>query len=198
LLRLPISRSKDLSLDHTQDNFSLEFSALSYIDPTSTHYRYKLVDLDQDWNLVDSNQRVVTYSRLPPGKYNFLVEAASGRSAWSQNGASLTIRILPPWWSTWWFRLMYLFGAVAVITSLYWYRLRQLRFQYSIRLEGRLSERSRIARELHDTLLQSFHGVLLRFQTAMSCCPRAQPKLRRPSGARSITPMKRSLRAVMR
>ncbi len=170
-LKQAITQSRDLLLTHSQTMLSLEFSALSYLNPSSTRYRYKLDPLDSDWNQVASNQRVVTYTSLPAGKFNFRVQAATGRGAWSEPGAALAIQILPAWWNTWWFRCMYVSVLLLFGYFLYWYRLRQLTQQYSMRLEERLAERTRIARELHDTLLQGFHGLMLRFQGATGLVP---------------------------
>jgi signal transduction histidine kinase len=170
-LKRVITQSTDLLLTHNQTMLSLEFSALSYLNPASTRYRYKLDGLDTDWNQVGSNQRVVTYTSLPAGKFKFRVQAATGHGAWSEPGAALAIQILPAWWNTWWFRCMYVSFLLLLGYFLYWYRLRQLTHQYSMRLEERLAERSRIARELHDTLLQGFHGLMLRFQGATRLIP---------------------------
>ena len=71
-----ITQSRDLVLTHNQTMLSLEFSALSYLNPSSTRYRYKLDPLDSDWNQVASNQRVVTYTSLPAGKFN--IQSAGG------------------------------------------------------------------------------------------------------------------------
>jgi ligand-binding sensor domain-containing protein len=170
-LKRVITQSRDLVLTHNQAMLSLEFSALSYLNPSSTRYRYKLDGLDTDWNQVGSNQRVVTYTSLPAGKFKFRVQAATGRGAWGEPGAVLAIQILPAWWNTWWFRCMYVSFLLLLGYFLYWYRLRQLTQQYSMRLEERVAERTRIARELHDTLLQGFHGLMLRFQGATGLMP---------------------------
>ena len=170
-LKRVITQSTNLVLTHNQTMLSLEFSALSYLNPASTRYRYKLDGLDTDWNQVGSNQRVVTYTSLPAGKFTFRVQAATGHGAWSEPGDVLAIQILPAWWNTWWFRCMYVSFLLLLGYFLYWYRLRQLTHQYSMRLEARLAERGRIARELHDTLLQGFHGLMLRFQGATGLIP---------------------------
>jgi ligand-binding sensor domain-containing protein/signal transduction histidine kinase len=173
-LKKSITQSEDLILTHNQNILSLEFSALSYLNPTSTRYRYRLDKLDRDWNQVGSNQRVVTYTGLPAGSYDFRVQANSGRGTWSESGATLRITILPAWWATWWFRVAYITLAGLLVTLFYWYRLRQVEQRYSIRLEERIVERARIARELHDTLLQGFHGLMLRFQMATELIPKQQ------------------------
>ena len=170
-LKKVMAQSSDLVLHHGQTMLSLEFSALSYLNPSSTRYRYKLDGLDTDWNQVGSNQRVVTYTSLPAGKFKFRVQAATGHGAWSEPGAALAIQILPAWWNTWWFRCLYVSSLLLLGYLLYWFRVRQLAQQYAIRLEERVGERTRIARELHDTLLQGFHGLMLRFQVATGLMP---------------------------
>jgi ligand-binding sensor domain-containing protein/signal transduction histidine kinase len=171
-LKKVITQSDEVVLHHNQTMLSLEFSALSYLNPSSTRYRYKLDELDTDWNQTGSNQRVVTYTSLPAGKFTFRVQAATGHGAWSEPGATLAIQILPAWWNTWWFRCMYVSLLVLLASLLYWYRVHQLTQQYSIRLEERVGERTRIARDLHDTLLQGFHGLMLRFQVASGLMPK--------------------------
>jgi len=113
----------------------------------------------------------VTYTGLPARKYRFRVQGATNSSQWSEPGAELEIIILPAWWNTWWFRTAYGFAALLVIWSAYRYRMRQIAEQVSIRIDAQVNERTRIARELHDTLLQSFNGLLLRFQTVSNLLP---------------------------
>jgi ligand-binding sensor domain-containing protein/signal transduction histidine kinase len=170
-LKKVITQSNEVILNHNQTMLSLEFSALSYLNPSSTRYRYKLDGLDTDWNLTGSNQRVVTYTSLPAGKFTFRMQAATGHGAWSEPGAILLIQILPAWWNTWWFRCMYVSLLLLLASLLYWYRMHQLTQRYSMRLEERVGERTRIARDLHDTLLQGFHGLMLRFQVATGMIP---------------------------
>ena len=79
---------------------------------------------------------------------------------------TLRLEILPPWWGTTWFRGACAGAFLALLWAGYQLRVRQLHHQFDMTLEARVGERTRIARELHDTLLQSFHGLLLRFQTA--------------------------------
>ncbi len=161
-----------ITLPHDQNLFSLTFAALSYTDPTSRRYRYMLEDLDSSWNEVDSDHRSITYTRLPPGRYRFRVQTAASNSSWTEPGAELNVTILPPWWSTWWFRTLYAFVASLAIWGAYQYRMRQVARRFELRLEERVQERTRIARELHDTLLQSFQGLMLRFQAVFELLPR--------------------------
>ncbi len=165
-LHKSIAYTSILTLSHSQSLFSLEFSALSYFNPATNRYRYKLEGLDPDWHEVGSNQRIVTYASLPAGGYTFRVQGATSRGAWSEPALELPIRILPPWWNTWWFRTIYAAIILLVVWGVHRYRLHQFAQQYNARLEGRMRERTRIARELHDTLLQSIHGLMLRFHYA--------------------------------
>jgi signal transduction histidine kinase len=83
----------------------------------------------------------------------------------------LSVEILPPWWNTWWFRTVCAALILFLLLSLYYYRLGQMARQYQLRLEERVGERTRIARDLHDTLLQSFQAVLLKFSAISYLLP---------------------------
>ena len=89
------------------------------------------------------------------------------RGAWTDPGLSLHVKILPPWWGTWWFIAIYTTAGVLLLWFGYWFRLQEITRQHDIRLEERLDERNRIARELHDTLLQGFYGLMLQFQAVL-------------------------------
>jgi len=170
-LKQSISFTRSITLQHWQNIFSFEFAALSYSDPERNRYRYKLEGLDHEWNETDSTRRFATYTTLPPGTYTFRVQASNSHENWNEQGASVRLLILPPWWSTWWFRAMSFAAVVAMFLALYQYRLYQMMREFNARLEGRVDERLRVARDLHDTLLQSFQGVLLRFQAVQSFLP---------------------------
>jgi signal transduction histidine kinase/ligand-binding sensor domain-containing protein len=163
-LRESISRTRNLVLPHQQNVFSITFAALSYASPATNRYRYMLEGLERDWNEVGSDWRQAIYTTLPSGTYTFRVQGATRGGPWSEPGVALRIEILPPWWEMWWFRVIGVIAAVCMLWALYRMRLRQVAQQFNMRLEERVGERTRIARDLHDTLLQSFHGLLLRFQ----------------------------------
>src|SRR6266481_9119461 len=101
----------------------------------------------------------------------FHVQGASGRGPWSEPGAQLLIQILPPWWATWWFRLTFLVLVLASAWGAHRYHSYQLLLQFDMRLDERLSERTRIARELHDSLLQGFQGLMFRLQAERDLLP---------------------------
>jgi signal transduction histidine kinase len=171
----PLARSvtygDDLTLSHAQNIFAIEFSALSFRSPSTNRYRYRLEGLQPEWNEVGSDRRLVSYTTLPSGTYRFRVQAATSRGPWNEPGVALRIEILPPWWNTWWFRSMYVTGFLLLLCAAYDYRLRQVARQFNMRLEARVGERTRIARELHDSLLQGFQGLMFRLQAVRDLLP---------------------------
>ena len=171
-LQKSINYANDVTLSHDQNIFSISFAALTFANPDANRYRYKLEDLDHNWTEVGSNRRVATYTTLPAGKYAFHVQSATRQGDWGEPGLTLTINILPPWWATTWFRLVAGLFILAIVGTIYKLRLRQLDQQFSAQLDARVAERTRIARDLHDTLLQSFHGLMFRFQAARNMLPR--------------------------
>jgi signal transduction histidine kinase len=170
-LKKMINFTDTIVLSHRQNVFSIGFSTLSYLNPTTNRYRYMLEGLDRNWSEVGSDQRFATYTTLPAGKYVFRVEGATSRGPWNEPGAILRIEILPAWWSTWWFRTALAVLLLILMAAVYNYRLHQMRQQFNVRLDERVLERTRIARELHDTLLQSLHGLMFRFQAARNKLP---------------------------
>jgi signal transduction histidine kinase len=167
-----ISFARSLTFKPSQNIFSFEFSALSYSDPTRNRYRYRLEPLEEQWNERDSTRRFVTYTTLAPGDYVFRVQGSNSLGVWNTTGASVQIRVLGPWWTWWWVRAAFMLLALTAMIALYRFRVRQLAYQLNLRFEERVDERTRIARDLHDTLLQSFHGLMFRFQAVRNMLPR--------------------------
>ena len=145
-------------------DLSIDYTALSLVVPERVRFRFKLDGQDRDWREV-VNQRSVEYSNLAPGYYSFRVTACNNSGVWNEAGTYLDFSIAPAFYQTNWFRGLCMMAFLAMLWGLYEFRTRQLAHQFDMRLEARVGERTRIARELHDTLLQSFNGVLLRFQT---------------------------------
>ena len=172
LLAKSITLTPSLTLSDDQNHtFSFEFAALSYVDPQRNQYRYMLEPLDHSWNRVDPNQRIATFTTLRAGEYMLRVQGSNNRGVWNEQGVNLRLEILPPWWGTTWFRTACVGAFLVLLWAGYQLRVRQLHHQFAMTLEARVAERTRIARELHDTLLQSFHGLLLRFQTSLYLLP---------------------------
>ncbi|MFC4311733.1 two-component regulator propeller domain-containing protein [Steroidobacter flavus] len=176
LLSRAIDYTSAITLSHSQSSFSIEFAALGFRSPSTNRYRHRLAGLENSWHEVGSDRRFASYTRLPPGQYRFQVQAATSRGSWGEPGAEVAIEIRPPWWGTWWFRGLLVLLGLAVIRALYILRIRQIAHGFDIRLEERVSERTRIARELHDSLLQSFQGLIFRLQAVHALLPDRTPE----------------------
>jgi signal transduction histidine kinase/ligand-binding sensor domain-containing protein len=148
----------------------IEYTALSFVAPEKVRFRYQLEGQDANWREV-VNERKVQYSNLAPGRYRFRVTASNNSGVWNEEGATLDVEVAPAFWQTNWFRALCVIALAALLFGLYILRVRQLRRRFALTLETRVAERTRIARDLHDTLLQSFHGLLLRFQTVSALLP---------------------------
>jgi signal transduction histidine kinase/ligand-binding sensor domain-containing protein len=149
-----------LSLPAHTSSVQVSYSAVSLSDPEAIRFRYKLEETDKDWHEVAS-ATPVTYHNLPPRSYHFSAEASDTDGNWSGAVATAEFTILPAFYQTGSFKALCAFGAVVLLYMLYMLRVRQLARQYGMRLEERVSERTRIARELHDTLLQTIQGSKL-------------------------------------
>ena len=171
LLQKTINYTDHIALNHKQNIFSIGFSALSFANPATNRYRYMLDGLDQGWNEVGSEQRLASYTTLPSGVYKFRIQGAKSHGKWTQPGREITIEILPPWWLSGWFRAACVFAALLALWWIFRVRMERLKHEFNAALEARVDERTRIARDLHDTLLQSFNSLLLRFQAVANVLP---------------------------
>jgi signal transduction histidine kinase/ligand-binding sensor domain-containing protein len=168
-LRLP-PRIRDLKID---------FAALSFVAPEKVQFRYQLEGQDRGWREV-ANDREVQYSNLAPGDYVFRVTAANNSGVWNEAGDTLDFSIAPTYYETNWFRAICAAAVLVLVWGLYRLRLQQVQRRFNAGLEARVSERTRIARELHDTLLQNLHGLMFQYQAARNMLPRE------PNGAAAV------------
>jgi signal transduction histidine kinase/ligand-binding sensor domain-containing protein len=154
-LRLP-PLIRDLQIDYT---------ALSLIAPEKVRFRYKLEGKDIDWRDA-GDRRQAFYNDLAPRRYRFRVIACNNSGVWNEAGASFDFFIEPAYYQTILFRLLCGAAFLGLLGGFFYWRLREVEQHFNLRLEARVHERTRIARELHDTLLQSFQGVLMKFDAA--------------------------------
>lgn len=166
-----ITMSSLVELTSSQNEFSIEFSALGFFDPETNRHRYRLIGLDEKWHEAALNQRLASYTTLPVGMYTFEVEGATNHGRWG-SPAKLDIRILPVWYQTQTFRAVFVLSLLGALWSLYLLRIKRLEHQFGVMFEVRVAERTRIARDLHDTVLQSLHGLMFRFQAARNLLPK--------------------------
>ena len=159
-LRLP-ALAHDIQIDYTSPSLAV---------PKKVKFRYRLDGSDRTWQDAGT-RRQAFYTNLRPGQYRFTVAASNEDGIWNMQEATLQFSVAPAWFQTIWFRSLCVLAFFLLLWCLYQMRLRQVRHQFDVSVEARVSERTRIARELHDTLLQSFQGLMLRFQTVEEMLP---------------------------
>jgi signal transduction histidine kinase len=164
-LRLP-ALTRDLEIDYT---------ALSLVAPEKIHFKYKLEGYDRDWKEV-VNERKAFYTNLDPRSYRFRVMASNNSGIWNEAGASFDFSIDPKYYQTAWFKALCAFAGLALLWGLYRYRLHQIAREFNVRMDERVGERTRLARDLHDTLLQGFQGLMLRLQALDDLLPQGEAK----------------------
>jgi signal transduction histidine kinase/ligand-binding sensor domain-containing protein len=143
-------------------DLEIDYTALSLVAPEKVLFRYRLEGHDRDWQEA-GNRRQAFYNDLPPGDYRFRVMACNNSGVWNEAGTFLDFSVAPAYYQTTWFRVSSVSVFLLLLASLYQLRLRQVARQVRGRMEERLAERERIARDLHDTLLQSVQGLILKF-----------------------------------
>jgi two-component sensor histidine kinase len=146
-------------------HLELAFDPVELSAPQRIRLQYKLDGVDDGW-LDAPPSHVATYSGMPPGSHTFHVRATNRDGIWDLVGMTYQVTQEPFLYQTAWFQALGAAAFLGMLCGLYWYRMRRLAHEFNVRLEERVTERTRIARELHDTLLQSFQGSLFEFQTA--------------------------------
>ncbi len=141
ILDQPLSMIEKIELTHIENVFSIEFTSLDCTNPSRNKYRYQLDGFDEDWIEVGADKRRATYMNLSPGEYMFHVRATNSDGIWSDKERYLQIKILPPWWSTWWFRVLVVIVVVGCLTALYKWRVKALKTQ-RLELQKQVAERT--------------------------------------------------------
>jgi len=167
----------NLILPPRTTDLQIRYTALSLSVPEKVRFRYRLEGVDADWQDAGT-RREAFYTMLGPGQYHFQLMACNNDGVWNNEGTHLDFEIAPTWYQKNWFRVACAGAFLTLLWGLYQLRLRQLRTQFNVQLEARLSERERIARDLHDTFFQGIQGLLLRFHTAASQLPKDDPARR--------------------
>ncbi|WP_448664675.1 two-component regulator propeller domain-containing protein [Sphingomonas sp. CJ20] len=166
----PMAVAPSLDLPAGARNLQIDFTATSLGVPRRVSFRYRLAGVDADW--VDPGaRRQAIYTGLGPGRYRFQVIASNDDGVWNRTGANLEIVIPPTFVESRWFILLCAAAALAIGWLVYSLRIRRLNQRFDALLRERLNERERIARELHDTLLQGLQGLMLRFQVVANRLP---------------------------
>jgi signal transduction histidine kinase/DNA-binding response OmpR family regulator/ligand-binding sensor domain-containing protein len=164
VLQNTIEQTKSISLNHQQDILTLEFSSLDYTTPSQNKYRYQLVGLDQDW--VESGTRqTATYLHLPPGKYTFKVQGSNSQGIWSDKIHELSVRILPPWWLSWWAYLAYAILLMLGIRAYFRFSVNRAKLKAQLNFEKLEGKR---VKELDTAKTQLYTNITHEFRTPLT------------------------------
>jgi signal transduction histidine kinase/ligand-binding sensor domain-containing protein/DNA-binding NarL/FixJ family response regulator len=157
-LALPVNETSKITIPYADNNISLRFSALNFINPDKNLYAYKMAGLpkNEEWTPI-GNQKEVSFINLEPGKYIFSVKAANNDGVWNDQGRSITIEILPPVWRTWWAYLLYVMIITAVAYKVFRF------FRIRAKLETDLYNE-----HLHNERQEEFYQMKLNFFTNIS------------------------------
>jgi len=158
-LELPtsISSTKQVELSYSENFFSFGFVALNYTSPEKNQYAYMLEGFDNDWHKVSAQQRYASYTNIDPGEYVLRVKASNNDGLWNETGTSIVIVVTPPFWMTWWFRMLLTAGVIGLVVAVHNYRVAQLLKIERIRVQ--------IATDLHDEIGSSLGSIVLRSRT---------------------------------
>jgi ligand-binding sensor domain-containing protein/signal transduction histidine kinase len=171
-------------LRYPQNSFEFEFAALGYTATARNQYAYKLEGFDNDWYFL-GNKRIGRYTNLPGGSYTLLLKAANSDGVWNEHYLSIPVTVVPPFWLTWWFRVLLGLGGVAAAVAGYRWRVRQIEnrnaelealvrartaeiqglFEQTKELAV-IEERNRLALELHDSAKQKAFAALAQLGAA--------------------------------
>jgi ligand-binding sensor domain-containing protein len=167
-INLPISEAEQ-TISPSHKNFAFQYAGLSYVAPAKVRYRYLLEGFDKQWTDAGT-RRIAYYTNLPPRHYRFRVQAANNDGIWNEAGAQINFYVRPSFYRRLWFLLLITVLTAAIVLFLYRLRVRWLQSQF----QAVLAERNRVAREIHDTLAQSFVGVSVQLELTAQLLARAQ------------------------
>ena len=179
----PLTKEGPARFPADRRRIAFSFNGVSLSFPDRVRYRYRLDEYDTEWSQ-PTQSREAAYTNLPPGRYKFRLMATNGEGLWNGAEVSVAFEATPRFWQAWWFRLTGVFLAIAGIVAAYQYRLSRIRAAMNLRFEERLGERTRIAQELHDTLLQGFLSAAMQLQVAADIMP--EDSAARPRVARAL------------
>ena len=163
-----------IKLPPLSGNIQIDYAGLSFVAPGKVRFRYKLDGFDGAWNDAGP-RRQAFYTTLPPGNYRFHVIASDNNGVWNDVGASLSFELTAAFHQTVWFKLLCALVTLALLWLILQARVRQVANKVRLRQSIQYTERLRIARQLHDSLLQNMQGLMLRFSSAARAVPHELP-----------------------
>jgi signal transduction histidine kinase/ligand-binding sensor domain-containing protein len=160
-----IDLQKDVRIPGAHHRVTFTYAGVSLSVPERVRFKYKLEGFDRDWSQPESVPEA-SYTNLDSGSYRFLLMASNSDGLWNSSESMMQIKIDPVFWRTWWFQLSTVLVIALAVLMIVRLRVLRLTRQMNMRFEERLAERTRIARELHDTLLQGFLSASMQLHVA--------------------------------
>lgn len=164
VLKNSIEQTQSITLNHLQDILTLEFSSLDFTAPAQNKYRYQLVGIDKDW-VESGTRRTATYLHLPSGSYVFKVQGSNSHGVWSDKITELKIRVLPPWWLSWWAYVLYALLAVIAVRAYFKFRINKEKLQAQLVFEQQEAKR---VKELDTIKTQLYANITHEFRTPLT------------------------------
>ncbi|MBN2365375.1 MAG: response regulator [Calditrichaeota bacterium] len=164
-LKKSITFADEITLHHNQNIFSLEFSALNYIKPNKNIYMYKMEGIDPNWVYTDAFNRQATYTNLDPGEYVFKVKGSNNDGVWNEEGTSIKVIILPPWWQTSWAYTVYILLIGLTIAVTWRAQLRRLRMKHQLEIKHLQAEK---LQEIDRAKSRFFANISHEFRTPLT------------------------------
>jgi signal transduction histidine kinase/ligand-binding sensor domain-containing protein len=175
--------SNGLRIPANTRTLQITYTGISLTEPRKVRFRYRLDGFDRGWQDVGRSRQAV-YTNLPPGHYVFQVLAASGGETWNDAGDAVTFELLPAFYQTLWFVALCGLVVLTLCVLVYRLRIRLAARELSARYEERIAERTRLAQDLHDSLVQEILGISLQLEIAEEVTP---------PGSRAREPLGRAL-----
>lgn len=164
VLKNTIENTPSITLNHLQDILTLEFSSLDFTAPQQNKYRYQLVGVDKEW-VESGTRRSATYLHLPSGSYSFKVQGSNSQGIWSDKIAELKIKVMPPWWRTWWAYLLYALFIGFVVRYYFLFRINKAKLQNQLHYEQQEAKR---IKELDTVKTQLYANITHEFRTPLT------------------------------
>jgi ligand-binding sensor domain-containing protein/signal transduction histidine kinase/DNA-binding response OmpR family regulator len=165
VLTISLNHLDEIILDYDQSMFAFEFSALNYKQPEKNKFAYKLHPFNKDWIYTNFKDRKAVFTSVPPGNYTFQVKASNDDGYWNEKGRSIQIRILPPWWLTWWAITLYMLISILTIGLIVYFQWRRVQLKNRLKLEQKEAEQFKILDQLKT---QFFSNITHEFRTPLT------------------------------
>ncbi|WP_456462526.1 hybrid sensor histidine kinase/response regulator transcription factor [Reichenbachiella sp.] len=165
VLKQSLNYQEEIVLDYSQDMFAFEFAALNYKQPEKNQFAYKLEPFNEDWIYTDYKDRKAVYTRVPAGSYTFSVKASNDDGYWNEQGQSIKLTILPPWWKTWWAISLYVMMSFVIIFFIARFQWRKIQLKNRLSLEKKEAEQYKALDKLKT---QFFSNITHEFRTPLT------------------------------